>query len=146
MRLTQYTDYSLRVLIHLATKQGTELTNIKDIARTYNISKNHLMKVIYNLGKMGYIETIRGRNGGIKLCMCPKEINIGEVIHRVEEGFNIVVCFEEEGKCAISDFCSLKHLLNKALTQFLDYLRQYTLDDVVKNNIRLQDYISVNKG
>lgn len=140
MRLTQYTDYSLRVLVHLATKPENELTFIGDIAETYNISKNHLMKVIYNLGKMGYIETVRGRNGGIRLCMCPKEINIAEVIRRVEDGFDIVICFEEDGKCAISDFCPLKHLLNRALMQFLDYLSNYTLDDVVGKNTMLQEF------
>lgn len=145
MRLTNYTDYSLRVLIHLGTKQSTELTNIKDIANIYNISQNHLMKVIYNLGKMGYIETIRGRNGGIRLCMCPKEINIGEVIEKTEEGFNIVECFEDKNICAISDFCSLKHIINMALMQFLDVLKKYTLDDIIRNNFKLQEFFNYRK-
>ncbi|MDE1455506.1 nitric oxide-sensing transcriptional repressor NsrR, partial [Bacillus paralicheniformis] len=75
MKLTNYTDYSLRVLIFLATKNSNELVNIKDIADSYSISKNHLMKVIYELGKLGYVETIRGRNGGIRLGKAPELIN-----------------------------------------------------------------------
>ncbi|MDE1455504.1 nitric oxide-sensing transcriptional repressor NsrR, partial [Bacillus paralicheniformis] len=75
MKLTNYTDYSLRVLIFLATKNSNELVNIKDIAESYSISKNHLMKVIYELGKLGYVETIRGRNGGIRLGKAPELIN-----------------------------------------------------------------------
>lgn len=96
MKLTNYTDYSLRVLIFLATKNSNELVNIKDIADSYSISKNHLMKVIYELGKLGYVETIRGRNGGIRLGKAPELINIGEVIRHTEDDFNIVECFSGE--------------------------------------------------
>jgi Rrf2 family transcriptional regulator, nitric oxide-sensitive transcriptional repressor len=145
MRLTQFTDYSLRVLIHLASRKSDELTNIKDIAQQYNISKNHLMKVIYNLGKLGYIETIRGRNGGIRLSKCPKTINLAEVVQATEDGFNLVECFEDKDKCVITDFCSLRHVLNRALKEFLVFLSDYTLEDVVRNNQKLMEYFEVTK-
>ncbi|WP_088068415.1 RrF2 family transcriptional regulator [Gottfriedia luciferensis] len=143
MRLTNYSDYSLRVLIFLSSEPREKLVNIKDIAEVYKISKNHLMKIIYNLGKMGYIETIRGRNGGIRLAKLPSEINIGEVIRKTEEDFNIVECFGDDNACVISPVCSLKHILNKALQQFIQVLDQYTLEDIVKNNGVLQDYFSM---
>ncbi|KQL38033.1 MULTISPECIES: RrF2 family transcriptional regulator [Bacillaceae] len=144
MRLTTYSDYSLRVLIFLSSEPREKLVNIKDIAEAYGISKNHLMKIIYNLGKMGYIETIRGRNGGIRLAKLPTEINIGEIIRKTEEDFNIVECFEHGNTCVITPVCSLKHIFNKALDQFLQVLDQYTLDDIVKNNAMLKDYFSIN--
>ncbi len=144
MRLTTYSDYSLRVLIFLSSEPGEKLVNIKDIAEAYDISKNHLMKIIYNLGKMGYIETIRGRNGGIRLAKLPSEINIGEIIRKTEEDFNIVECFEHGNTCVITPVCSLKHIFNNALEQFLKVLDQYTLDDIVKNNAMLKDYFLSN--
>ncbi|PET66034.1 Rrf2 family transcriptional regulator [Bacillus sp. AFS001701] len=144
MRLTTYSDYSLRVLIFLSSEPREKLVNIKDIAEAYDISKNHLMKIIYNLGKMGYIETIRGRNGGIRLAKLPSEINIGEIIRKTEEDFNIVECFEHGNTCVITPVCSLKHIFNNALEQFLHVLDQYTLDDIVKNNAILKDYFSSN--
>jgi len=89
MRLTQYTDYSLRVLLYLGVRDNNKLSNIKEIAEAYNISKNHLMKIIHELGKLGLIETIRGRNGGIRLAQLPKDINIGKVVRQTEEDFHM---------------------------------------------------------
>src|SRR3954463_8439027 len=116
MRLTSYTDYSLRVLIYLALKKEDELGTIKEIAETYHISKNHLMKIIHELGKLGLIETIRGRNGGIRLAQLPKDINIGKVVRQTEEDFHIVECFDCEGNfCIISPVCKLKSVLHEAM-------------------------------
>ncbi|CAG9622101.1 RrF2 family transcriptional regulator [Sutcliffiella rhizosphaerae] len=146
MRLTNYSDYSLRVLIYLATAEQENLVTIKDIAESYGISKNHLMKVIYHLGKMGYIETIRGRSGGIRLAKPAAEINIGEVIRKTEEDFYIAECFNHQGnQCVISPVCSLKHILRQALEQFLSVLDQYTLQDIVKNRAVLVDKFLSNK-
>jgi Rrf2 family nitric oxide-sensitive transcriptional repressor len=141
MRLTNYTDYSLRVLIYLATKPKNELSNIKEIAEVYNISKNHLMKVTYELGKMKVIETIRGRNGGIRLAHSPEDINIGEIVRKTEEDFHIVECFDSNhNQCILSPVCSLKHVLNHALQAYLAVLDQYTLADLVKNQHSLLEY------
>ncbi|KAA6453531.1 nitric oxide-sensing transcriptional repressor NsrR [Bacillus swezeyi] len=143
MRLTNYTDYSLRVLIFLASKNSNELVNIKDIADTYSISKNHLMKVIYELGKLGYVETIRGRNGGIRLGKAPELINIGEVIRKTEDDFNLVECFNaEKNNCILSPTCGLKHVLNKALSAYLAVLDQYTLQDVIFNQDHIRKLLS----
>jgi Rrf2 family transcriptional regulator, nitric oxide-sensitive transcriptional repressor len=134
MRLTNYTDYSLRVLIYLSLKKEDELGTIKDIADTYHISKNHLMKIIHQLGKLGYIETIRGRNCGIRLAKHPKEINIGEVVSNTEEDFHIVECFNQGGNyCIITPSCKLKHILYEALQAFMNVLKGYTLEDLIQN-------------
>ena len=146
MRLTNYTDYSLRILIYLAIKPENELSTIKEIADKYNISKNHLMKVTYELGKMNIIETIRGRNGGICLAHSPADINIGEVVRKTEEDFHIVECFDDDrNQCIISPVCGLKHVLNKALLAYLDVLDQYTLADLVTNQDSLLAYFSMKK-
>ncbi|WP_456272079.1 RrF2 family transcriptional regulator [Bacillus sp. AK031] len=133
MKLTLYTDYSLRVLIYLASRQDGKLANIKEIAESYKISKNHLMKVTYELGKMGVIETIRGRNGGIKLAKTPGEINIGALVRKTEEDFQLVECFSEHNTCIITPVCGLKHVLAKALAAYLNVLDQYTLKDLVQS-------------
>jgi Rrf2 family nitric oxide-sensitive transcriptional repressor len=127
-------------------KPENELSNIKEIADVYNISKNHLMKVTYELGKMNVIETIRGRNGGIRLAHSPDDINIGEIVRKTEEDFHIVECFDDEhNQCIISPACGLKHVLNKALQAYLAVLDQYTLSDLVKNQNTLLAYFSMKK-
>lgn len=140
MRLTNYTDYSLRVLMYLALKKEHELTTIQEIADTYRISKNHLMKIIHELGKLNYIETIRGRNGGIRLAKKPKEINIGEVVSKTEEDFHIVECFHHGGKCVISPACKLQHILSEALQAFIHVLEGYTLEDLIQNKMDLSQF------
>jgi Rrf2 family protein len=93
MRLTTYTDYTLRVLVRLAVRPRA-LTTIAEIASSYGISENHLTKVVHKLGVAGYIETVRGRNGGIRLLKKPGEINIGEIVRRAEPDFELVPCFQ----------------------------------------------------
>lgn len=132
MRLTNYTDYSLRVLIYLASKPDNTLATISEIAEAYNISKNHLMKITHELGKLGVITTIRGRGGGMKLAKSPHEINIGEIVRHTEDDFQLVPCFEEGSTyCAISPVCGLKHVLHKALDAYLTVLNEFTLADIV---------------
>ncbi|MFJ7745914.1 RrF2 family transcriptional regulator [Peribacillus sp. NPDC097295] len=140
MRLTSYSDYSLRVLIYLASQEQNKLTNIKEISEVYHISKNHLMKIVYNLGKLGYIETIRGRNGGFRLAKSPDGINVGEVVRKTEEDFYLVECFKDDDKCVISPVCSLKFILNNALDAFLKVLDQYTIADFTENKVMLKAY------
>lgn len=144
MRLTNFTDYSLRVLIYLASKPRDNLSNIAEIADAYNISKNHLTKIIHELGKMGVITTIRGRGGGFKLALDPKEINIGAIVRKTEDDFKLVPCFEH-GKvyCAISPVCSLKHALHRALNAYLQVLDEYTLADLVKNPKDYQELLGI---
>ncbi|MGD6872630.1 Rrf2 family transcriptional regulator [Sutcliffiella horikoshii] len=138
MKLTLYTDYSLRVLLYLASApQNNKLIQIKEIAEAYGISKNHLMKVTFHLGKLGYVETIRGRNGGLLLAKEPKELNIGELVRQTEEDFHIVECFQDHASCIISPHCKLKGVLYQATQAFISVLDQYTLADLITNKEQL---------
>lgn len=143
MRLTNYTDYSLRVLIYIGAKDREELSNIKEIADVYCISKNHLMKVIHQLGKNGYIETIRGRNGGFRLARPASKIVIGEVVRNMEEDFYLVECLHEDSHCIISPACKLRHILHQALQAYLHVLDQYTLADLIINKNDLKEMLKL---
>ncbi len=126
MKLTRYTDYSLRVLMHLAARPE-RLASIGEIARAYGISQNHLMKVVHDLRKAGYVAAVRGRSGGITLGRPPGEINVGEVVRHSEEGFDLVDC----GSCIIAPACGLTGVLNQALAAFMRTLDSFTLADLV---------------
>ena len=144
VRLTVYTDYSLRTLLYLALRDADYLATIQEIADTYNISKNHLMKVTYDLGKLGYIETIRGRGGGIRLAVDPSSITIGQVVRQTEDDFNIVECFnQEQNLCIISPACKLKHILYDAMQAYLNVIDQYTLADVAQNKDELLEILKL---
>lgn len=146
MRLTVYTDYSLRVLMYLGVRGPDHLATIQEIADTYQISKNHLMKVAYDLGKHGYIETIRGRGGGIRLAMPAGEIIIGQVVRKTEEDFYLVECFNPENNlCKISPECRLKNALYEALQAYLKVLDSYTLADVLVSKDILFQLFGFNK-
>jgi Rrf2 family transcriptional regulator, nitric oxide-sensitive transcriptional repressor len=131
MRLTLHTDYSLRVLIHVGVADGTLIT-INDIAKTFDISKQHLMKVVNNLSQKGYLDTVRGRGGGIRLNRPPRDINIGEVVRETEETLGVVGCLEQRGYCPIQRVCTLRGVLDEATQAFLAVLDGYTLADLIK--------------
>jgi Rrf2 family nitric oxide-sensitive transcriptional repressor len=136
MRLTAYTDYTLRTLIYLAIKADRHVT-IAEIAQTYRISENHLMKIVHQLGVAGDITTLRGRNGGIRLGKAASDINLGDVVRRTEPDMDLVTCFENAEACAISEACVLRSALNEALRAFLAVLDRYTLADLVKPGRKL---------
>lgn len=144
MRLTAYTDYSLRVLIYLGLR-GERLATISELSETYRLSANHLMKIIHNLGKLGYIETVRGRGGGMKLAGAPEEINVGQVVRQMEPDFAIVECFDPEGHadCVIMPACRLQLVLRKAMEAFLDILDNHTLADLLQNRTRLRSLLNI---
>jgi Rrf2 family nitric oxide-sensitive transcriptional repressor len=138
MRLTMYTDFSLRVLIYLGAKEPGEMSTILEISDTYSISKNHLTKVVHELGKMGLIETIRGRGGGIRMKVEPENINVGELIRRTEDDFHLVECFNSESNsCILSPVCRLKNALHEALNAYLAVLDNYTVADFIINKDEL---------
>src|SRR5690625_4250744 len=119
MNLKKYTDYGLRVLLIAGMKSEGELASIKEISDIFNISQHHLGKIVHELNKLGLIETIRGRYGGIRLAKPAEEINVGLVVRQLENDFAILECFEEgSNHCVISPGCTLKHVLNKALHAF----------------------------
>lgn len=130
MHITRYTDYSIRVLIYLAL-QEERLATIQQIASSYDISKNHLMKVVHQLTLKGYIESIRGKNGGLRLHRKPEDINIGVLVRETEQDLNLVECFSSDNQCCITPVCGLKNILAEALKAFLETLDQYTLADIL---------------
>ena len=143
MRLTVYTDYSLRVLMYLALKDDG-LATIEEIAKSYGISKNHLMKVVHQLGVAGYVETVRGRRGGLRLAKPAKAIGLGEVVRHTEPDMAIVMCFEPiNADCAILPYCVLKKALARARDAFVDVLDGYKLSDLVKSRAPLQAMLSI---
>lgn len=134
MRLTLYTDYSLRVLIFLAAKPENELSTVAEISDAFTISKNHLTKVVHELGKAGFIETVRGRGGGIRLKVRPEHINVGNVVRKTEDDFQLVECFNRESnQCVLAPVCQLKGVLKEALHAYLAVLDRYTIADFVQN-------------
>lgn len=145
MHITRYTDYSLRVLIYLATHTD-KLATISEIATSYNISKNHLMKIVQQLNVEGYVLAIRGKNGGIKLNSSPGEINIGSLVRTFEDQTKLVECFGESNQCVITPSCQLKSIFSKALESFYQTLDQYTLADLVgqSQQQKLTDLLAIN--
>lgn len=128
MKLTQHTDYALRVLMYLATDDSCP--TIGDVAEFFGISKNHLVKVTHRLTKLGYVESIRGRSGGLRLRMQPEEIVIGAVVKNMEANFHVVECFDEEtNSCHITEDCKLKLVLSNAMKAFNSHLDSYTIAD-----------------
>ncbi|MDV7339609.1 Rrf2 family transcriptional regulator [Terasakiella sp. A23] len=137
MHLSKFTDYSLRVLIYLATKPD-EISTIDEISKRYGLSKEHLRKIIHHLAKENWIESRRGRGGGVLLARPARDISIGEVVRSVEEGFNIAECFDpNKSQCQIDGLCRLTGMLGEALNAFLAVLDQYTLADIVQNQDQL---------
>ena len=137
MQLSLYADYSCRVLIYLAV-MPEEKTSIREISEAYGISMNHLVKVVHNLGKLGYVLTTRGRGGGISLGRLPGEISIGKLVRETESGFCLVECFHATNSCPITPACGLKNILGQALQEFLKVLDTYTIADVAKNSSELR--------
>lgn len=125
MKLTRYTDYALRVLIHLAAHEN-ELVSVGRIATRYDISQHHLMKVVQDLGRAGFVETVRGRKGGLRLARPPQDINVGELVRHTEGGFDLVEC---EG-CVIAPACGLPRILAEGTRAFLAALDRYSIADV----------------
>lgn len=130
MHITRYTDYSLRVLMYLALK-GEELSTIREIADSYAISKNHLMKVVQELNIKGYITAIRGKNGGLRLRLRPEQINLGRLVRDTEQDLALVECFSEGDSCVITPACELKRVFAEGLEAFFKVLDSYTLADLV---------------
>lgn len=138
MKLTLLSDYSLRMLMHLAINQGA-LVTIAQTADRYNISKNHLMKVAHQLGQQGHIETVRGRSGGLRLAKSPQDIILGHVIREMEQNTVLVECFPGgKGGCLVTKECRLKSILHDAQNVFFDYLDKFTLADLVVDNLSLE--------
>ena len=130
MRLTHLSDYSLRVLMY-AGAVPRRLVTIQEIAKAYGISENHLMKVVHGLARQGYIETVRGRGGGIRLARPASEITVGSVIRAMEDDFALVECFRTDNTCRITPVCRLRRALQQALEAYFEVLDNWTLAELV---------------
>jgi Rrf2 family transcriptional regulator, nitric oxide-sensitive transcriptional repressor len=126
-----HTDFALRVLIQVRLNDG-KLMTINDIAQSFGISKPHLMKVVNDLSQKGYLDTVRGRNGGIRLMREPRHINIGQVVRDTEDQLAVIGCLERRGYCCIERVCVLRGALSDATEAFLAVLDTYTLADLIK--------------
>lgn len=130
MRLTNFSDYALRVLMYAAAREG-ELITIEETAERYGISRSHLMKVVNLLTRSGYLTAVRGRSGGLKLGTAPEKIGLGQVVRATEPDFDLVECFATGGRCRITPSCRLRGVLGGALAAFVVILDRYTLADLV---------------
>ncbi len=131
MRLTLHSDYALRVLIQVGLGSG-KLTTISDIANSFGISRHHLMKVVNDLGQKGYLDTVRGRHGGMRLMRKPGDINVGQVVRDTEDNLAVIGCLESRGYCRIERACVLRGVLREATEAFLAVLDAHTLADLIK--------------
>ena len=147
MRLTVYTDYSLRMLIYLASKEDG-LATIAEVARSYSISEHHLTKVAHQLGRAGYISTLRGKGGGLRLARPAGEIRLGAVVRHTEPDMALVPCFGSAeapagAPCPIVPVCGLRGVLAEALQAFMAVLDRYTLADLVQRRIELRSLLAI---
>jgi len=142
MKLTRFTDYSLRVLIYLGLRNNGRVT-IKEISDAYSISRNHLMKVVSLLTRMGYVDARRGPGGGIALARSAGEIVIADVVRDMEDDLNLVECFCAEGSCIIKPVCELKAALGDALAAYLHTLESYTLKDLLHPRAQLKQVLGM---
>jgi Rrf2 family nitric oxide-sensitive transcriptional repressor len=143
MKLTLHTDYALRMLIFLAIHEGRSVT-VSDVANVHRLSRNHLMKVALDLGRLDYIKTTRGRSGGISLARRPSDINVGEVVRAMEDGFALVECLGPGGgSCLITPACRLKGVVHRALEAFLAVFDAYTLADLIGERALLEQLLEM---
>jgi Rrf2 family nitric oxide-sensitive transcriptional repressor len=131
MQFTRFTDYSLRVLMYLAT-HGDRRCTVREIADFYGISQNHLVKVVHNLALLKYIESSKGKGGGIRLLQTPEQMNLKQLVLQLEPSLTLVECFDETSNtCRIAGNCGLKGILQQAMDTMVDFLDNYTVADTL---------------
>jgi Rrf2 family nitric oxide-sensitive transcriptional repressor len=146
MKLTTFTDYSLRVLIYLAAQPAQRAT-IAQIASAFEVSENHLVKVVHFLGKQGWLANVRGKGGGLELAMPPELIGVGRVVRATEGAAVVAECFSEtDNHCVIARGCKLRGVLGEAVGAFLTVLDRYTLADLVTNRRELAQVLFIPKA
>lgn len=144
MRVTTFSDYAMRVLMYLGLHDDRQAT-IDEIAAAYGISAHHLSKVVHTLGRAGWLKTIRGKGGGLRLAMPPEEIRVGDVVHLCEGDSPYVECKVNDLKnCRIAPACRLSGILGGAFKLFYDELNRYTLADLVEDPQTLEDLLVAN--
>ena len=143
MQLTSYTDYAFRTLIALACVAPEKLT-VGEISASYGISLNHLLKVVQKLAELGYVETTRGKAGGVRLLADPAKLKLGAVVRGMEPELGVVACLRsDEEPCAIAPACRLKSILSEAMSQFLAQLDEHTLADITRAKPRISGLLQL---
>lgn len=140
MKLTTYTDFGLRTLMYLATLPEGELSSVGQVSKLYDVSRNHLVKVVNQLAREGYIKAVRGKNGGIRLAKPARDINVGQVIRSLENNLNGIDCGSPA--CYLVRICLLKDALKEAMEAFLAVMESYTLADLISNRDELMSVFS----
>jgi Rrf2 family nitric oxide-sensitive transcriptional repressor len=130
MRLTTMTDYAMRLLMYVA-QQPDRLCTIAEVAKVYDISEAHLMKITHQLGLSGWLETVRGKGGGMRLAAAPIDINLGAVVRSIEPDFYLVDCLTRDAACSLTGHCKLTGIMSGALQSLMQYLDAYTLADLL---------------
>lgn len=130
MRLTTLTDYAMRLLMYLA-QEPQRLCTIAEVARSYSVSEAHMMKVTHQLGLAGWIETVRGKGGGMRLAHAPKDIPLGAVVRSMEPDFFMVECFSPGNACVLTGECKLTGVIEGALHSFMADLDRHSLADIL---------------
>ena len=130
MRLTTMTDYAIRLLMYVG-QHRERLCTISEVAGAYGISEAHLMKITHQLGLAGWLETVRGKGGGMRLAAAPADINLGAVVRSIEPDFSLVDCLTDDSACTLSGTCRLTHIVSEALQSFMTHLDRHTLADVM---------------
>ena len=129
MQLSKFSDYSFRALIYLGNKRDTQCT-VDELAAELNTSTHHMKKVVHKLANLGYIQSQKGRNGGLRLGMEPKDINLGTVLQSTEENMGIMDCFSQQD-CPLLHGCTLKRIAKRALAAFIQEFSNHTLQDLL---------------
>lgn len=143
MRLTVFTDYCLRALIYVALK-GDKVATIDEIAECHKINRNHLVKVVFRLGQLGYLDTQRGKGGGVRLARSPAKINLGALLRETEDDLALVECFQDRDcACVIEPACVLRKALRQALDAFLATLDGYTVADLLRPSRNLASLLAL---
>jgi len=144
MRLTKQTNYAVRMLMYCAAN-GERLSRIPEIAKAYGVSELFLFKILQPLNKAGLVETVRGRNGGVRLGRAASEITLFDVVRVTEDSFAMAECFDDDGDigCPLVDSCSLNSALHKALTAFFNVLTGYTIEDLVKTRPQINMLLGI---
>lgn len=143
MQLTRQTDFAIRVMMYLGIQEDTQLVTINEIAENFAISRNHLMKIVHKLGKLGYIETLRGKNGGLRILKQPETINLGELIREFETTLEFIDCTKLG--CPIQGSCNLVPVMHQAQMAFLAIVDKYTLANLLTNAADLRHLLGIGK-
>lgn len=142
MKLTSYTNYALRSL-QLAALKAPDLVRVDDVALVHNLSRPHIMKIVHVLGKAGYLETVRGRNGGFRLGRAPEDIVVGDVVRLTEGPLDVVECFNpDKNTCPLIGICILSRKVQEATAAFMAVLDDLTIADIASNKRQLMDRIA----